>query len=546
MLRRLKHAYRLSQILTFNKQVIKTLKRALQPVISEVSIAWDLAKGWTVHQIPSCLPPIFTGDRLVVYGVLKASENADECGVSKVRLQGMLGNGEKIEHLITFSTLCIDDVDLIKFENKGNFLLHKLAAKSFIQERQNEQSRDSVFHFKEEAKTSIISISKSANVVSKFTSFVAVDKDSNQPVSGPLRKHVVPSFQFAAMGGSFFGSSFHEIPDSITGGSMIAQPWAAAAMTKGLGSSFGSPKYKSAPKGFAFACPQTNVAPLFGGPAPPPPPPAASAFASTTTNVSSIFGGQQQALPPSPPKSFGFAPPSTTSPLLFGGSAPPPPPPPASAFASTTANVASIFGGQQQQKQQQQQALPPSPPKAFGFALPSTTSPLLFGGSAPPPPPPPANASPMVSHSFGYPPFSAQGFQGYSAKSSCPPPAPGSMSQKRKESPSAMQVISLQRASGSWDLTDQLVSLCGTSRDTLIKGCPKEIAVDSNEGKLLWATALALVLLMGKFLDQKDEWEMIGEKGTKWMKKNLPAGVKYENVLEAAASAVGVQVNPGK
>ena len=61
------------------------------------------------------------------------------------------------------------------------------------------------------------------------------------------------------------------------------------------------------------------------------------------------------------------------------------------------------------------------------------------------------------------------------------------------------------------------MSLCGTSRDALIIGCSKEIAVDTGEGKLLWATALALVLLMGKFLDQKDEWEIIAEKGSKWM-----------------------------
>ena len=60
----------------------------------------------------------------------------------------------------------------------------------------------------------------------------------------------------------------------------------------------------------------------------------------------------------------------------------------------------------------------------------------------------------------------------------------------------------------------------------MIKGCPKEIAVDTAEGKLLWATALVLVLLMGKFLDQKDEWEMIAEKGSKWMKTNVLAGVK--------------------
>ena len=59
-----------------NFLVIKTLKRALQPVIADVGVAWELESGYTVHQIPSSLPPLFSGDRLVVYGVLKVSENA--------------------------------------------------------------------------------------------------------------------------------------------------------------------------------------------------------------------------------------------------------------------------------------------------------------------------------------------------------------------------------------------------------------------------------------------------------------------------------------
>ena len=125
-------------------------------------------------------------------------------------------------------------------------------------------------------------------------------------------------------------------------------------------------------------------------------------------------------------------------------------------------------------------------------------------------------------------------------------PGLGSIFQKKKNSPPVLALVTLQKAPGSWDLTDELVSLCGTSRDVLIKACPKEIAVDTGEGKLLWATALALVLLMGKFLDQKDKWEMIAEKGSNWMKKNLPAGLKYENVLEAAAATVGVQVKFGQ
>ena len=103
-------------------------------------------------------------------------------------------------------------------------------------------------------------------------------------------------------------------------------------------------------------------------------------------------------------------------------------------------------------------------------------------------------------------------------------------------------LMSLQKFSGAWDLTDQLVALCTTSQEALIAGCPREIAVETAEGKLLWTTALALVLLMGSFSDQKDEWEMIAERGTKWMKENLPNAVNYDDVLKSAAAVIGVHI----
>ena len=394
-----------------------------------MNIDWDLAKGWTVHQIPSSFPPLFSGDRLVVYGVLKASENANEGDDNEVRLEGMLGNDEKVKHLVKLSA------PPIGVENKTNVLLHQLAAKSFIQEKQDGYSERNNVQETEEAKMSTISISKSANVVSKFTSFVAVDKDSNQPVSGPLQKHLVPS------------------------------------------------RYD------AVACSM-----------------------------------------PMPTQTISF----TSYDLCEAGAV----------GAKKTGGVGFGFGVKSEKKSLKKKS------KSKGFF------PLLFGSAAPPPPPPAARKSAM--------PFCPPGPDSMSQKTKDSPGAlsvaenkesvdlvlrqklcaalPHPQAQKQKNSLTVLALTTFQKASGSWDLTDQLVSLCGTSRDALINGCPKEIAVDTGEGKLLWATALALVLLMGKFLNQKDEWEMIAEKGTKWMKKNLPAGVKYENVLQAAATTVGVQI----
>ena len=375
-----------------------------------MNIAWDLAKGWTVYQIPSSLPPLLSGDRLVVYGVLKASENANEVDDNEVRLEGMLGNDDKVKHVVKFST------PPIAVENKTNVLLHQLAAKNYIQEKQDGYSERNNVQETEEAKMSTISISKSANVVSKFTSFVAVDKDSNQPVSGPLQKHFVPSYWSAHFSG----------PMAIRSG------------------------------------------PLCGGASP---------------------------LHPTSSTSYAF---------------PPRPTPPMQSFLTPTYSALSCG--------------PPANKKGrFDLSFKEWEGSFQRDNR-----------------------FMAQEIYGGSKTSLNFLPGLGSIFQKKKNSPPVLALVTLQKAPGSWDLTDELVSLCGTSRDVLIKACPKEIAVDTGEGKLLWATALALVLLMGKFLDQKDKWEMIAEKGSNWMKKNLPAGLKYENVLEVAAATVGVQVKFGQ
>ena len=386
-------------------------------------MAWDLAHGWTVHQIPSSLPPLFSGDRLVVYGLLKPSENASQEGTNEVRLQSTLGKDEKMKHLRTFPTPPTASACDTNRESNLSFFLHRLAAKTFIKVKQDDISGmyNGEQEF-EEAKTSIISVSKSANVVSKFTSFVAVDKDNHQPVSGPLQTQVVPSFADLDLD-YICNLKSCGLADVSVGSAYLSS--ASPRKKGGLGfirrsKSASVPKRKS----------------------------------RKSTGLFSLFG--------SAPKREEER-----------------------VKEKSSRRRAKAFNAQADLACQAPSCSPPG----------------------------------VLLHS--------------------PPEA---ASQKQKVASAVLSLISLQKASGAWNLTGQLMSLCGTSRDALITACPTEIAVGTAEGKLLWATALALVLLKGKFVDQKDEWEMIAEKGKRWMKNNLPAVVKYDNVLKSAATAVGVQI----
>jgi len=50
-------------------QVMKTLKAAMQTSVTDLKLEWHLTGSDKLVQVPSEMPPIFSGDRLIVYAV---------------------------------------------------------------------------------------------------------------------------------------------------------------------------------------------------------------------------------------------------------------------------------------------------------------------------------------------------------------------------------------------------------------------------------------------------------------------------------------------
>ena len=310
-----------------------------------------------MQQVPSSLPPLFSGDRLVVYGLLKPSENAKQ-GINKVRLQAISENNEKVEHLITFPTSLLPTACVTDDAANASVFLHRLAAKTFIQGKQDVLNEGYNGGVEDEGhKTLLISVSKSANVVSKFTSFVAVDKESHQPVSGPLQRQVVPSFDML----NAFGlvcDCYESCDDASDVDLCLA--------TKGK--TYNSTVWCEIPR------------------------------------ESSVSGASR--------------------------------PVPTEKQTSLKQSIGSFFS-------------------------------KLFSGAS--------LSRPIKGKD-----------QGQSSNAACAleEAEHDNITKQEKEpegdAPALLSVISLQKASGAWELTDQLVSLCGTSKDSLITGCPAAIAVDSS------------------------------------------------------------------
>ncbi|KAK3723609.1 hypothetical protein QZH41_019313, partial [Actinostola sp. cb2023] len=330
-------------------KVIKVLKNALQPALLDCQVTWDLPEGRSAKNIPDVPPPIFSGNSLIMYGLVSDdSLNAvDSNSKGSITLSATLAIGakvEKIQHQLRLESLSSKS-------GHNSLLLHRLAAKVLIQEKQDNDNNAAL-------NEEIVNISKSANVVSKLTSFVAVDKDSNIPVSAPLAK---PSLQYE------FSRCF----------SSLMTPCGFMAPIR--------------------RCSQENFISPF-------------------------------------------------SKLSYGPSA----------------------KNEKKTKKVKKSSSRFSDGELKSYALSAS------------------NAYDPTTEDLDESMYLAD----RSASSSTP--------QK-----GCLEIVSLQKASGAWQLTAQLASICGVTLDKLKQTCPSQLTTDNKDS--LWATAIALSCLAGKFADQKDE-----------------------------------------
>ncbi|XP_011365512.1 von Willebrand factor A domain-containing protein 5A isoform X1 [Pteropus vampyrus] len=157
-------------------KALRALKRSLQPVVEDVSLNWDLPSGLSAKMLSPEQTAIFRGQRLIIYaqltGMMPPAEATGEVCL-KYTLQG-----KSFENKVTF---CLQP----KFD--ANLTIHRLAAKSFL------QTKDMGFReTPAKDKKDVLKVSIDCGVISSHTAFIAVNKDLNKPVQGPLVRRDVP------------------------------------------------------------------------------------------------------------------------------------------------------------------------------------------------------------------------------------------------------------------------------------------------------------------------------------------------------------------
>ncbi|XP_061072865.1 von Willebrand factor A domain-containing protein 5A-like isoform X2 [Conger conger] len=100
-----------------------------------------------------------------------------------------------------------------------------------------------------------------------------------------------------------------------------------------------------------------------------------------------------------------------------------------------------------------------------------------------------------------------------------------------------LQLISLQKASGSWDLVAELAEVFGKTEEEVAKQKPSQ--VDSG----VWATVLALLWLHGFRLEDEDEWQLVAMKAVSWIRAQK--GGSVSQCVQAGNALLGCQVQQG-
>ncbi|XP_028931350.1 von Willebrand factor A domain-containing protein 5A-like [Ornithorhynchus anatinus] len=118
------------------------------------------------------------------------------------------------------------------------------------------------------------------------------------------------------------------------------------------------------------------------------------------------------------------------------------------------------------------------------------------------------------------------------ARKSTGAPAP----QAPEEAP-LLQLVSLQKADGSWALDGALASVLGVKEQEAATSLPGQ-GVDAA----VWATVLAVVWLHSTSGDQKDEWELLEGKAVAWLRAR--AGTHLDECLRAANALLKASVAP--
>ncbi|XP_029027090.1 von Willebrand factor A domain-containing protein 5A-like isoform X1 [Betta splendens] len=159
-------------------KVMQSLRFALQTVVENISVTWDLPKEASVTVLSPPITAIFQGQRSLIYAQITGQTS--EVAEGSVKVKYSLAD-QVFENQLHFSLKPAEDTGLT---------VHRLAARTLIRslelEDRESRGRDGAIRKK------MVELSVQSGVSSSVTAFVAMNKSDGKNIQGPLVRRDIP------------------------------------------------------------------------------------------------------------------------------------------------------------------------------------------------------------------------------------------------------------------------------------------------------------------------------------------------------------------
>ncbi|KAJ7313846.1 hypothetical protein JRQ81_005595 [Phrynocephalus forsythii] len=163
-------------------KALQSLKKALQPAVTKISLNWDLPSGLKAVLVGSGPQVIFQGQCCLIYaqisGQLQPADSTEGAAVLHYALEG-----KTFMETAKFS---------LHSQERDRLPIHRLAAQALLQDLEGNED--------EEKKRLALETSLNSGVVCSQTAYVGVNMEQGKPLQGPLSHRHIP----LAWGGPFY------------------------------------------------------------------------------------------------------------------------------------------------------------------------------------------------------------------------------------------------------------------------------------------------------------------------------------------------------
>ncbi|XP_062993650.1 von Willebrand factor A domain-containing protein 5A isoform X6 [Elgaria multicarinata webbii] len=157
-------------------KALQSLKKALQPAVTGISLSWDLPSGFEAELVGSGPRVIFEGQRCLIYAQIHGQHQSP----------GSTEGAAVLQYVFQDQTFTETMKFPLQVQESDRLPVHRLAAQALLQELEGATEQE------EEKQRLALETSLSSGVVCSKTAYVGVNTELGKQVKGPLVHRDVP------------------------------------------------------------------------------------------------------------------------------------------------------------------------------------------------------------------------------------------------------------------------------------------------------------------------------------------------------------------